>query len=669
MSHDDEHSPARDRDLGMGRSITRRDFLNGVAIGVGGAMAGHLLPGIPGLEAMLDAAAFAQDAPGYYPPALTGMRGSHDGSYDVSHALRDGKFWATAGQPVNTGETYDLVIVGGGISGLAAAHFYRARTSPSARILILDNHDDFGGHAKRNEFRPGGKLWIANGGTAGISSPFTYSAEALGLMSAIGIDPPALAAEAGKAADRSVFQGLQNAYFFDKETFGADRLVVGTPGGGRGRGRGGAAAMTWEEFLAKTPLSAEAQKDIARLETAQVDYMPGLSNDEKKDRLSRMSYKDFLLKLVKVHPDVIPFYQTRTHGLYGIGIDAVGALECWGYRYPGFGGMNLDPKATGRMSFTARGDATPKPSYNFHFPDGNASVARLLVRALIPDALPGRTAQDSVLAKVDYSTLDRAQAPVRIRLSSTVARVRHMGAMSSAKEVEVAYGREKKVYTVRAKAVVLACWNMMIPYLCPDLPEKQKEALKYGVKVPLVYTSVSLRNWTAFKKLGISGASSPGMYHTGVRLETPTVIGGYNPTPASPDDPILVRMSRTPCKPGLPARDQQRAGHVDLLTTTFQTFERNIRDQLARVLGQGGFDPARDIDAITVNRWPHGYAYEYNPLWDPDWPEGQSPCEIGRKPFGRITIANSDAAAAAYTDQAMDQAYRAVSELIAAKAT
>jgi spermidine dehydrogenase len=655
-------SDSHDRDLGLDRPITRRDFLNGVAIGVGGLMSARWLQGLAA-----EAAAFAQDAPGYYPPALTGMRGSHNGSFEVSHTLRDGRFWSSAGQPIATGESYDLVIVGGGISGLAAAYFYRARTNPGARILILDNHDDFGGHAKRNELRPGGTLWIANGGTAGIESPFPFSAEAHALMSALGIDPAVLAADASQAADRSVYQGLQPAYFFDKETFGADRLVVGAPGGGRGRG--GAPALTWEQFLAKTPLPPEVQKDIARLQSERVDYMPGLSSDEKKDRLSRMSYKDFLLNVVKVHPGVIPFYQTRTHGLYGIGIDAVGALECWAYRYPGFDGLALDPAATGRMSFTAKGDATPKPSYNFHFPDGNASIARLLVRALIPDALPGRTAADSVLARVDYGKLDRDGSPVRIRLSSTAARVRHIGAMTSAKEVEVAYGREKKAYTVRAKGVVLACWNSMIPYLCPELPAAQKEALKYGVKVPLVYTSVALKNWTAFKTLGVSGASSPGMYHANMRLEMPTVIGGYNPTPKGPEDPILVRMSRTPCKPGLPSRDQHRAGHVDLLTTKFETFERKIRDQLARTLSGGGFDPARDIDAITVNRWPHGYAYEYNPLWDPDWPQGQSPCEIGRKPFGRIAIANSDAAAAAYTDQAMDQAYRAVSELMAAKAT
>jgi spermidine dehydrogenase len=665
MTRDDDGTHARERALGMDRPIVRRDFLNGIAVGIGAALAGGIASGLPGLEAMLDAAGVAQDTPGYYPPALTGMRGSHDGSYDVSHALRDNRFWTAATRPIDTAETFDLVVVGGGISGLAAAYFFRA-ASPSARILILDNHDDFGGHAKRNEFRPRGALWIANGGTAGIESPFAYSHEALGLMTALGIDPVALSAEASKAADRSVFAGLQSAYFFDKETFGADRLVVGVPGGGRGRG---AASVTWEEFLAKTPLSAQAQQDIARLETARVDYLPGLTSDEKKDRLSRISYKAFLLDIIKVHPDVIPFYQSRTHGLYGIGIDAVGALECWGYHYPGFDGMNLDPKATGRMSYTARGDATPKAPYSFHFPDGNASVARLLVRALIPDALPGRTAQDSVLATVNYGALDRAGTPVRIRLSSTAARVRHRGQPGSAAEVEVSYGRDKKVYTVRAKGVVLACWNMMIPYLCPELPEAQKEALKYGVKVPLVYTSVSLRNWTAFRNLGINGVSTPGMYHTGARLEMPTIIGGYDPTPKSPDDPILVRMTRTPCKPGLPARDQQRAGHVELLTTPFRTFELKIRDQLARVLGGGGFDPVRDIDAITVNRWPHGYAYEYNPLWDPDWPEGQSPCEIGRKPFGRITIANSDAGAAAYTDSAIDQAYRAVNELTQALRT
>jgi spermidine dehydrogenase len=641
----------------MHRPITRRDFLNGIAIGIGGAMAGALGPGTTW---PVSAAPLAQDAPGYYPPALTGMRGSHDGSFDVAHALRDGTFWRSAQPVVNTGEAYDLVVVGGGISGLAAAYFYRARVGRKARILILDNHDDFGGHARRNEFRPGGQLWIANGGTAGISSPFPYSREARGLMTELGIDPVALSKKA-ETQRSAAFQGLQPATFFDKETFGEDRLVIGaTPGSSRAR----TSSFSWPAFVAQTPLPAEAQRDLLRLHEERVDYMPGLSSEQKKDALSRMSYRDFLLNVVKVHPAVIPFYQTLPHGLYGVGIDAVGALECWAYQYPGFEGLKLDPAATGRMSFTARGDATPKDAYDFHHPDGGGSVARHLVRALLPQALPGTTAEDMVTAKADYSRLDRAESLVRIRLNSTVVRAAHAGDPASAGHVEVSYARENKVYSVRGRHVVLACWNMAIPFIVPDLPERQREALRYGVKVPLVYTSVALRNWQPFKKLGVSNVSTPGMYHTGVRLEQPTMIGEYRPDIA-PEKGILVRMSRTPCRPGEPARVQHRSGHVELLTTSFATFERNIRDQLARVLGSGGFDPARDVDAITVNRWPHGYAYEYNPLWDPDWAPGEAPCEIGRKRFGRIAIANSDAAAAAYMDQAMDQAYRAVGDLLA----
>jgi spermidine dehydrogenase len=634
----------RDRELGMDRPISRRDFLDGVAVAVGGA----------GLLASNAAAAttFPQDRSGYDPPTLTGMRGSHDGSYDYAHALRDGNFWKNAAAPVDTGETYDLVIVGGGISGLAAAYFYRAKANPAAKILIIDNHDDFGGHAKRNEFRPGGRLLITNGGTLGIESPFDYSKQARGLLSELGIDPVVLEANSEKITDRTALQGLQNGFFFDKETFGTDRLVVGMPGGRRGAS---AAGLSWKEFLAKTPLSERAQADIARLQEEHIDYMPGLSDDEKKDRLSRMSYKDFLLNVVKVHPDVIPFYQTRTHGLYGVGIDAVGALELWP-NSPGFQGLNLKPGPYRRLSFTALGDHIPKQPYEYHFPDGNATIARLLVRSLIPGAMPGHTAEDSVLANVDYSRLDRSDSQVRIRLGSTCVRARQQG-----KEVEIVYGRDKQLYTVHGKSTILSCWNMMIPYLCPELPPNQKEALHYGVKVPLVYTAVALRNWTAFQKLGIRGAQTPGMYHSTLNLEQPTDIGEYRPAISS-DQPILVRMLRTPCKPGLSARDQQRAGHADLLATPFSTFERNIRDQMARVLGTGGFDPARDIEAITVNRWPHGYAYEYNFLWDPEWPKGESPCEIGRKRFGRISIANSDAAAAAYTDQAIDQAYRAVQE-------
>ncbi|MGH9701554.1 MAG: NAD(P)/FAD-dependent oxidoreductase, partial [Candidatus Acidiferrales bacterium] len=378
---------------------------------------------------------------------------------------------------------------------------------------------------------------------------------------------------------------------------------------------------------------------------------------------SRISYKDFLLNVAKVHPDVIPFYQSRTHGEWGVGIDAEPALDCWALGLPGFQGLDLAPGAAPRMSYTAAGYANGG-SYRFHFPDGNASIARLLVRDLIPAAVPGSTAEDVVTAQVDYNQLDREGSPVRLRLNSTVVKAQNVGDPASAKRVEITYASGKQVFTVSARGCVLACWNMVIPYLCPELPKEQKEALHYLVKVPLIYTSVGIRDWTSFQKLGLSGMSAPGGYWSGANLNWPMKMGAYTSSP-NPSEPILLHLSRTPCKPGLPVREQQIAGRYEILVTSFETFERNIRDQLQRALGEGGFDPARDIEAITVNRWPHGYGYEYNPLFDPQWPAGQAPNEIGRKQFGRITIANSDSGATAYTDVAINEGFRAVSELMA----
>jgi len=646
-------SNAYDRYLGMNRPITRRDFMNGAAMAIGGA----LLPGAGLLGSAIETE--VQNRPGYDPPALTGLRGSHSGSFEAAHSLRDGTFWKGAGLPSNTHEVYDLVVVGGGISGLSAAHFYRARAGESARILILENHDDFGGHAKRNEFHLGGKLQLLNGGTLLIDSPTPYGAQADGLLKKLGIDPKKLDET---TTDHTLYRslGLRPGIFFDKETFGADKLLVGTPGSRRGGKEEN--AESWKDFLEEAPLSLAVRRDIVRIEEAKIDYMPGLSSAEKKARLSKLSYKDFLLNIVKADPGVIRFYQTRTNGEWGVGIDAEPALDCWALGLPGFQGMNLEPGATPNMSYSAAGYATGG-SYRYHFPDGNASIARLLVRSLIPEAVPGHMVEDVVTAKVDYGRLDQANSPVRIRLNSMVVRARNSGDGSSARAVEIAYMQGKQVFTVSTKGCVLACWNMMIPYLCPELPEKQKEALHYLVKVPLVYCSVGIRNWTAFQKLGIQNVSAPGAYWNSVGLNWPVNIGDYH-SPKLPTEPTLLHLGRTPCKPGLPAREQHKAGRMELLVTPFETFERKIRDQLARILAAGGFDPARDIEAITVNRWPHGYGYEYNPLFDPDWPEAERPNVIGRKPFGRITIANTDSGATAYTDVAIEQAYRAVQELM-----
>ncbi len=647
---------SRDRELGMHRPITRRDFLNGVALTLGAAI-------IPSpIFAAFDTAAEIQNSANYYPPAKTGLRGSHVGSFEVAHTVRDGTFWDHAGTPQNTGEVYDLIVVGGGISGLSAAHFFRKTAGPKARVLILDNHDDFGGHAKRNEFRVGNDFRLGYGGTFSIESPAPYSAVAKGLVEELGIDVPSYAKYFNKNLYRS--SGLRPQIFFDKETFGADKLVVNSLRSSLSEtgDQPTASSETLQKFMAEAPLSAAAKEDIKRLLEEKKDYLPGLTSDQKKARLARMSYAAFLSDVVKVNPEVVKLYQTIPQALFGVGIDAVAAQDAWGMGLPGFDGMELDPAPGKGMNR----DAIPNDEaekYFFHFPDGNASIARLLVRKLIPEAIPGKSVEDVILAKANYSKLDQVSSPVRIRLNSTAVRVKHLGSSGTATEVEVAYSQGGKVYTVKAANCILACWHVVIPYICEELPEKQKTALSEAAKVPLLYTNVALSNWTAFQKLGASSVYAPGGYHSFFTLDIPVSIGGYE-CARKPDEPIIVHMMKTPCKPGHPARDQHRIGRGELFMTPFEAIERNVRDELGRALSGGGFDPARDISEITVNRWPHGYAYEYNSLWDPFWLEGtETPCEVARKPFGRIAIANADAGAYAYTDCAIDQAYRAVGEI------
>ncbi|MGH9202253.1 MAG: NAD(P)-binding protein, partial [Vicinamibacterales bacterium] len=467
--------------------------------------------------------------------------------------------------------------------------------------------------------------------------------------------------------------GLRNGHFFDRETFGVDRLVVpdreATPGARRGR-------RFTPEYVGTMPISDTAKRDLSRLvDTVQPDYMPGLSSAEKKERLARMSYEHYLLNVAKVDKQVLWFYMTLGRGNFCVGSDATPALFAWEMGGAGFAGLSLEPTPEGLLADLPGGHHGRQRAAggggSIHFPDGNATVARLLVRWLIPEALTGTTQEDQAAARVNYAVLDRPGQAARIRLNSTVVNVRHDGPPASATEVVVTYSRGGKLHDVRGRAAVMACWNMFIPYLAPELPAKQKEALAYGVKGPLVYTSVAITNWRSFEKLGIEGVSCPTMYHESMGLTEAADLGELHHA-RTPDEPIAIHMTRTPCAPGKPRKEQHRLGRMDLFTTSFETFERSIRDQLSRILGPGGFDPARDIIAITVNRWPHGYAYTYNSLSDPvEWvftTTNDRPCVAARKPYGLITIANSDAAASPHTDAAFLEAHRAVSETLERRA-
>jgi spermidine dehydrogenase len=622
----------RDRELGMYTDIGRRDFLNGVGVAIGAS----LLPSP--LEAT---GAGAQDMPGYYPPAFQGMRGSHPGSFETGHLAWAGAKW----RGDDTGETYDLVVVGGGISGLAAAYFYRQAEGRNARILILDNHDDFGGHAKRNEFQIADRKIIGYGGTMLLEAPGGYPVTAKRLIRELGIETRRFYKYFDQRLYRSL--GLSRGLFFDEETFGSDHLAVGD--------------LVDPSVLEHAPISEKARADLVRLFRDDDHYLQEIPADERLALLENIDYRTYLRDYAGMHDDVLKVMLSAPRSVWAVNSDVYPARNAWSGGYPGFGDLDL-----GVTSYDREGDQQ-EPNI-FHFPDGNATVARLLVRDLIPDAAPGDGMEDIVTARFDYSELDAADSATRIRLNSTVVRARHANDDLS-KPVEVTYVRDGEAYVVEAKKVVMACYNAFIPRLCPEMPQSQKSALMNCVRAPLVYSNVLIRNWNSFAELGIHTVNCPGSYHHRVSLDYPVSIGDYQ-CARSPREPIVLHLTRVPGEPGNPSANEQfKAGKRDLLETSFQTFERKIRDQLNRILAPGGFDAARDVAAITVNRWPHGYAYTHDPesdriAFEPDtWPVEKRHWETGSRSFGNISIAGTDAASNAMTESAIEEAYRAVGEL------
>jgi len=613
----------RDKRLGMDQEISRRDFLNGVSVAIGAA----LLPACSKTGEPI-----AEELSAYYPPAEMGMRGSHPGSFEVAHTMVQGRRWSAE----HIDEHYDLVIVGAGISGLAAAYIHRRDVNPDARILILDNHDDFGGHAKRNEFTLDGRTFIGFGGTMNMSSPRTYPAVAKQVVRELGIDIERYS----EFSHRDLYQthNLSRATFFDKETFGADYLATGDDG------------------FEGAPLSASAREQLVRLYADEQDYLDGKTPDERRDVLESHSWRSFLEAYAGLGEEALTFIQRRSNGGWGIGADALPAWLAAMHGYQGFAGAGLGYGET---------EDDDIDGGRFTFPDGNASIARLLVRKLNSDVAPGNSMEDIVTARFDYSRLDLPDNSTRIRLSSTVVDLRHQDGELDG-DVDVTYVTDDEARTVSAKKVIWAGYHAMLPHVCPDVPEEQVKAQGSSVRSPLVYTNVMIRNWRSMANLGMGRAYCPGSFFSSVGFTHRMSIGDYKFS-TSPDDPVVLHLQHIPLAPGLPAPEQFREGCRALLETSFETFERNVRDQLDRMLGPGGFDPARDIAGITVNRWPHGYAFSVDKesgdvAWEPNayWHHERRPWVDARQRVGNIAFAGTDAASNAMTEAAIKEAHRAV---------
>lgn len=611
----------------MKKNITRRDFVNGTRIALGASLFTN-----PMMQALAQGGNDFKLPNDYYPPAKMGLRGSHDGSWETMHAhVMEAPF------PTNgaVDEEYDLVVVGGGISGLASAYFYR-KVNPGARILILENHDDIGGNAKRNEFKVGGETRIGYGGTESLDTPSAYSDVAASFLKEIGI----FTERFYDYFDQDLYKGmgLSRGILFDKEHFAEEKLVIGY------------GKKPWDQFVAETPLSSDAKKDLLRLTTEKIDYMPGKTFDEKYEILRRTSYETFLRDYCKVHEEIISMYQR-----WGITFWAVGIKDIPTTAVQGYGGM---PGVADTLPRTGHRGNEP---YIFHFPDGNASVARLITRQLLPDAVPGNSMEDVVKAVVDYSKLDGNDTGVNIRLNSTVI---HSVNTANGKNVDVTYRRAGKSHKVRAKKCIMACYNYVIPHLCPELPEAQKSNLSYSVRAPITYTKVMVNNWRAFADQNMDFVYYTNDLYKQVELDYPVSMGGYE-FGKTPDDPMVLHMCYVPWVQDQEGAEQWRMGRYEMLSMPYEAYEDKVLSQLDQALGHAGFDPERDIEGITVNRWPHGYTYNPSLVWEPEYAtEADKPWVKGRETHGNIAIANCDANAGSNTKSAIDMAYRAAMEVV-----
>ena len=706
--------------------ITRKDFLDGAAITAAGLAAAAASPYMTGAEAAL--VDRVKPLPkGYYPPKFNSERIGHPDNVVRKTMKIDGRpitdpgdISSTEGGPgisrraKNTGEKYDCVIVGAGASGLASAKFYRDRFGEDSKILLIDALPDFGGHSKRNEFHipnavEGGRVMILrNGGVVNMDSiatwnedtgnlmdiPGEYGQPALDLLDYLEVDvnDDSKWEEGGATGIPSTF-GLRQMLLFPSEDYGADHCI---PARNQGAFSGlePSTPAGWQHFLDRTPYSDASKQSILDCQTTDQDWLanaPGapLTPEQKIDYLTRITYKHYLTEHVGVTEEAfLGEYWRGSASLLGTGGQAVGAADCWMLGRPGFPDALGLPADTTDIVFSgigrtpqmgAKASASTGPTRDW--PDGNTSLLRLLVSKLIPQAFSdvdgARPDQVTILkADCNYSQLDRPGRKTRIRLNSFVYRVKPGHNRKDDAVIEYIERGSGKARRLRAKHVVMACWNRVTAQVVEGLPKEQVEGLCYARKVPIIYGRAGLRNWNAWADSQISSVSprGPSTFWNSMSVTAGAGFGPpenpvYGPTPAdNPGEPATLTFTAFPNDPdAIPQTYAYESGRRILLTKSFEELEDEVVDMLDRSLNTNGgdFDPGRDVHSWKMNRWSYGYAHELSALFDPSLrgPWEEQPQRKGCVPFKNVSIGNSDSQAMAYTHAAIQEGFRAVQDL------
>lgn len=607
--------------------MTRRDYLNSTLLASGSFLLGGASP----LELLAK-----QDWDGF--GGVGDYAASNGNTYEVlsdGHKIRDRAFERLPSDVIDTGEQFDCVVVGGGISGLAAALFFQREAGPRRTCLVLENHRIFGGEGRRNEFLVDGQRLMAHQGSAMWFPPLEETFLA-GFYDSIGIGTQPFAYQAWGGREREIplgrtsyMEGGSNSGFFFGAKFGAkDGLWLIDP---------------WGKKLEGAPISQNARRDLLAMRGGKTE-LPKSHGDALSRRLDSITLEQHLMETYGISGETVrTFLSPVAGGGSGLGADALSA-------YAEYAADVLLPW---------RYDAGAQM-----FPGGNAGVARHITKALISDAIPGPATLANVCRSgVNFAALDHAEQPTRIRLHATAVAVQHEGEPNKSKLVTVVYTRDGKLYSVRARSAIMAGGSWTTKHIVRGLPETHRQAYAQFYRAPCLMANVAVRNWRFLYKLGISECQWFEGIGNYLALRKMATFGPVAAT-VSPDSPVVLTLKILFSSPGLPIGEQVTRGRQELLSTPFREYERRIRDQFSLMFSRSGFDASRDLAGIILNRWGHAYLSPQPGFFFGN-EANSAPGEVLRgAPFGRIAFANSDLAGIMDHRTSILEAQRAARQVI-----
>jgi len=631
-------SSRAEKALGLNQDITRRDFLNSTLLASGGMLLRPLSPAqLLHQKENQPPESVSDDWTGYGGVGdYANSNGNTTAVFEAGHRIRDGEFESLPTNLVETGELYDCAVVGGGISGLAAALIFHRQAGEGKTCLVIDNHPIFGGEAKRNEFLVDGHRLIGHQGSALFQVNYPLSLIERFYRS-IGLKVPRLEYQKWGSSDPEI--RLPTTPYLGSAPYG---LYFGAK---FGKAQGVWLTDPWGKKLEGAPISATEREELLRYQSPDpaTAPVPKYRGDAISRRLDTMTLEDHLIERHRIGRETVRTFLTPDEGSgFGLGPDALSAYTAY--------------------AFDALGPFLDEE--NQMFPDGNSGIARLNVKTMIPEAIAGEHSLEQVCRNaVNFPALDRARATARIRLNSTAVWVKHDGDPTKSEFVSIIYARGSKLFRVRARSVVMAGGSWTTKHIVRDLPDDRKQAYAQFYRSPCMLANIAVRNWRFLYKMGISGCQWYGGLGTFLQVRKVALCGADSPT-IGPDSPVILALKVLYPHPGHTTAEQGHLGRAEMISTPFREYERQIRQQFNDMFARSGFDASRDIAGIILNRWGHAYA---SPA--PGFYFGKdgkpAPGDVLRAaPFGRIAFANVDLSGMPDHKSSIIEADRAVGQLL-----